>query len=257
MADRLAGKTAIITGAGDGIGAAAVNAFVREGAAVVAVDISRSKLEQLTRTPDLESPERVVIMQGDVTDENTAFETVTICRTAFGHLDILLNVVGGSIMRKAFHELSVAEWHTVLRLNLDSVFAMTKQALLVMCAQRSGTIINTSSQMGIVGAPQLGPYNAAKGGILNLTRSLAAEYASYGIRVNAVCPGATRTQSLADDFTELEVRAGALEEWIRRHPLKRAAEPEEVAAGMLFLASDEASFVTGTGLVIDGGYTAV
>ncbi|HKV46022.1 MAG TPA: SDR family oxidoreductase, partial [bacterium] len=178
------------------------------------------------------------------------------CRVRFGRLDILFNNAGVELVAPLV-ETAEADWDRVLGVNLKGIYLMSRAAIPVLAAGGGGMIINTASQLALVGARSFAAYTASKGAALNLTRSMALECAPLGIRVNALCPGAIDTPLLRRQFAgERRGPQGTLDDLIRLHPLGRLGRPEEVAAAALFLASDEASFVTGSALVVDGGYTA-
>ncbi|GEL08132.1 SDR family NAD(P)-dependent oxidoreductase [Salisediminibacterium halotolerans] len=242
---RLSGKVAVVTGGASGIGEAAVRRFVSEGAKVVIADINDHKGAELVA----EIGDSVVYQHVDVTDETEVEAMVAKAETTYGKLDILFNNAGiGSL--NATDELSLEDWRKIMAINMDGVFLCAKHAIKAMKRAGGGSIINTASILGHVGQAQTGPYSASKGGVANFTRALAVEYAQEKIRVNAVCPGYTRTpllEQLDDDM---------LQYLISLHPVNRLGEAEEIANAVLFLASDEASFITGENLLVDGGYTA-
>ena len=252
----LSDKIAVITGAANGIGRAALKAFASQGAVVVAVDVDEDLLSIGRQYVD-ESSIKIRPVIADVTQEEDVKRVVNSTVEEFGRIDILYNNVGGSGPRVCFHEMTLSWWEKVLRLNLWSVFLMSKYAIPFMSTQGEAVIINTASQMGLVGAEGLAAYNAAKAGVINLTRSLAAEYGPRGIRVNCLCPGATETKSLAEDLDTTVDAKAAREAWMQRHLLMRFADPIEIAEAAVFLASDASRFMTGSTLVIDGGYTAI
>jgi NAD(P)-dependent dehydrogenase (short-subunit alcohol dehydrogenase family) len=191
----------------------------------------------------------VATVVGDVVDPAACNDAVARTLDRFGRLDILVNNAGGG-RRGWTHELSDADWRHVLSLNTDGTFYMTRAALRPMLDQGGGAIVNLCSIHGHTGFPHHAAYNAAKGAIANLTRSLAIEYAAHAIRVNAVCPGVIRTPLIEKNDEERMRALTAL------HPIGRIGEAIEVARAIAFLASDEASFITGANLMVDGGYTA-
>ncbi|MCP8968327.1 SDR family NAD(P)-dependent oxidoreductase [Ectobacillus ponti] len=245
---RLQGKAAIVTGGASGIGEYTVRDMVEQGAHVLIADINDAVGEQLAQ--ELRTEETKVIYQHvDVTDEAQIAAMVEQAVAEFGKLDIIFSNAGIGSMAPS-HELSYEDWHRTIAINLDGVFLCAKHALRAMKQNGGGSIINCASILGHVGQAATASYTAAKGGVVNLTRALAVEYAKENIRVNAVCPGYIDTPLLSqlDDATKQHL--------ISLHPLGRLGKPEEIAKAVTFLASDDASFITGANLLVDGGYTA-
>ncbi len=254
---RLEGKVALITGGGSGIGLASAFLFAKEGASVVVSDLHEaSVLEAADKITSAGGEAHAVT--GDVSNSAHAASMVSATVDAFGRLDILVNSAGISA-RNALPEGSSPEeiWDKVMDVNLKGTYLMSWHAVPEMEKNGSGSIINLASIMGLVGYPVgmgggFNPYNPSKGGIVQFTRNLSIDLAQKGIRVNCICPGYVETnltKALTDDPESLS----KLEE---RHPMGRLGRPEEIANAALFLASDEASFVTGAPLIVDGGYTA-
>ena len=249
----ISGKTVVITGSANGIGLAMANSFARQGARLLLVDINDKGLAEAKQ--ELEKTHEgidVEIRSASVIDDAAIESVFAYCEERFGSVDILLNNAGISINKPSL-ELTPDEWRHGINVNLNSVFVCAQAAALRMVKQGSGVIINTSSMYGVVAAPHRTAYCAAKAGIVALTKSLAVEWGSYGIRMNAIGPGYTRTP-LVDELG----KTGRLdlEKLSNRTPLGRLGEPQEMAELALFLASDSAAFVTGHILVADGGWTA-
>jgi len=248
---RLENKVALISGGARGMGAAEAKLFASEGAKVVIGDI----LEDEGRRTEAEINEaggECVFVPLDVTSEVAWQEAVATAVSRFGKLDILVNNAG-VVSRGVLEDTSVEEWDRVMDINAKGVFLGTKTAIPEMRRAGGGAIVNTSSISGLVGQGSIQPvYNASKGAVRIFTKSAAIQYAKEGIRVNSVHPGAVDTPMAEARLHDPEMQREAN----ARIPLGRTAKPEEIAYGVLYLASDEASFVTGSELVIDGGFTA-
>ncbi len=246
---RLEGRVAVVTGGTSGIGLASAARFVEEGATVVALDIQDSDGFQ-----GLAASGTMAFMQVDVTDASAQQEAIDSIASQYGRIDVLMTaagVAGGGPMSM----IDVDEWRRVIDINLNGTALSIKAALPTMMTQRSGSIITVASVEGIVGTEGGSAYNASKGGVVLLTRNVAIDYGKLGIRANAICPGFIDTPMLRsvlytegmDDFRE---------DVIRQSKLGRLGKPEEIASAAAFLASDDASYMTGQNLVIDGGYTS-
>src|SRR5262249_19711399 len=252
---RLAGKRALITGGGTGIGRGTAGIFAREGAPVMVSGRRRAGLEETVRL--VEKPAGAgALVQGDVTRPADAERMVAETVGAFGGIDVLVNNAGILVRNASVTSVAIEDWQRVIDVDLNGVFLVSRFALLRMVeAGRGGAIVNVSSVAGIVGGPQLAPYHAAKGGGHLLTQTIALDCAAQGIRVNAVCPGRVATPmpksrlKPGDDWEDILAR------WGKNIPLGRVGQPEDIAQAVLFLASDEASWITGTTLVVDGGAT--
>jgi meso-butanediol dehydrogenase / (S,S)-butanediol dehydrogenase / diacetyl reductase len=252
MAGSLEGRVAIITAGGAGIGAATARRFAQEGAAVVVADLSGRRADE-TAAAITAGGGRAASLKMDAADPEGVQAAIRKALDAFGRLDILFNNAG---MAEAapLDDISLESWNRVIAVTLTGTFLGMKYALPVMRRRGRGVIINTASISGTGGDYGLSSYNAAKAGVINLTRAAALENARHNIRVNCVCPGAINTRAA-------QILGGDRADEVRRvqaaaHPLGRIGEPEEIANTVRFLASDEASFITGAAIVVDGGLTA-
>lgn len=247
----LAGKVALITGAGSGIGRATAQLFAREGARVMVCDLNRAGGEATVAAI------RAAGGQAQFVEANVALaadceRSVRETLAAFGRLDVLFNNAG--ITRRAnVVDTSEAEWDAVMAVNVKSIFLMSKFAVPVMAEQGGGSIINSGSGWGLVGGKDAVAYCAAKGAVVNMTRAMAVDHGPQKIRVNSVCPGDTDTAMLRNEAAQLGLADTALVEAGNARPLMRVGQAEEIAQVVLFLASDRASFVTGSAYVVDGG----
>ncbi|OZC89834.1 short-chain dehydrogenase [Rhodococcus sp. 06-412-2C] len=254
---RLTDKVAIVTGSGKGMGRAMATLFAAQGAAVAVTDVSESDGLETVRMIE-EQGGRAAFWRLDVSDEaevSSVFEQVT---ATFGKLDILVNNAGISGVDKPTHEVTEAEWDAVFAVDVKGVFFCTKHAIGHLRANGGGSIVNISSIYGLVGSHEMAPYHAAKGAVTIMTKKDAVTYGRDGIRVNSVHPGTILTPFVRElaERSEGGLR-GYLDIMEPKHPIGHVGEPEDVANAVLFLASDEARFVHGAALVVDGGYTAV
>src|SRR5205809_3729520 len=245
-------KVALVTGAGSGMGLAAAQAFAAEGAAVALVDIN----EEAARTAAgrlVATGHRAIAIPCDVTDEGQVKAMVEQTVSAFGRVDAAFNNAGVQSPAVETADATSEEFDRVNAINLRSVFLCMKYELLQMRKQGSGAIVNCSSIGGLIGLPGRAIYHASKHGVIGLTKSAALEYASRGIRINAVCPGTIETPMVADMMAKESI---TMEDMVRDQPIGRLGRPEEIAAAVLWLCSPGASLVIGHALAVDGGYTA-
>ena len=244
---RLDGKTALITGANSGIGASCVKLFSAQGANIIATDTDRMNFN-----------DEIIQIQSDVTKSDEAKKLINDILIRFKSIDIVVNSAGVT-SRNAIPDTNNDEeiWDRVMEVNVKGIFIISKYVIEVMKTQKQGSIINLASIMGVVGYPEtlgtpLNPYPPSKGAVIQLTKTIANHVAQYGIRVNAICPGFIET-NMTKSLTENQYTKKIIEEL---HPMGRMGKAEEVANAALFLASDESSFITGSNLLVDGGYTA-
>jgi len=258
MAGRLDGKIAMITGGGSGIGAATARLFCREGAKVALIDIDRKKIEEeATQVSHDILSSQILPLVADVSSRKQTGESVLRAVAEFGGLDVLVN---NAAAREYFSLAEAPEesWQRIIATNILGMANCCQAALPALRRARRASIVNMSSVFGVVGRKGMGQYDATKAAILGLTRALAAEEALHGVRVNAVCPGSTLTpftlgRAKARGMTEEELRVKGFAPSL----LNRWATPEEIAYPVLWLASDEASFITGAVLMADGGLSAI
>lgn len=255
MSGRLAGKAAIVTGGAVGIGRATCRLFAAQGCAVGVLDVdgaaARTCAEEIVA-----DGRRAVALEANVTVLDDAINAVSEIEKAFGGLDVLVNNAG-VIGRGTVESTDEAEWHRVLAVNLTGVFLMSKASVPAMRRRGGGSIINVSSAAGLAAWYDQAAYDASKGGVVNLTRSMALDLARDGIRANCLVPAHVVTP-MSENFIAAggaEARA-ARERTLAAIPMGRFCEPEEIAQGAVFLASDESSYATGSTLVLDGGYLA-
>ena len=241
---RFMNKVVVISGGASGLGKATAKMFRDEGASVVVLD------KQIVKAED-----GISFHQLDVSQGNEISAVTEIIKSKFGKLDILCNIAGVELNRSLF-ETSEEEWNLVMDVNVKGMFLLCKSLIPLMIESGGGAVVNVSSISGLLGWPDSTAYCTSKGAVILFTKQLSLELGKYNIRVNAVAPGTTKTpmiDRLLKDESDLQSSIKLIQE---RHPLGRFAEPGEIAAVMLFLASDEASFISGSVLPVDGGYTA-
>ncbi|MBU0652718.1 MAG: 3-oxoacyl-ACP reductase FabG [Proteobacteria bacterium] len=247
---RLADKVALVTGSSRGIGREIAIAMAREGADIL-VNYSRNKDAAFDTAEKIKAlGRRAIVVQADVSERSQVERLFGTAVEEFGRLDVLVNNAGGFPI-KPFAAVTDEEWDKVMDLDLKSIFMCSQTALASMRRQRGGTIINMASVSGLVGAVGMVPYSAAKGGVIAFSKALARELAPLGITVNAIAPGIIETDTALDIFPE-----GALKVYTTYQvPLGRLGRPEEVVGLAVFLASDEARYITGQVYAVDGGFT--
>lgn len=248
---RLDSHVALITGGGTGIGEAIARLFAQEGAAVVITGRRKEILERVAGEIERGSG-RALALAGTVTDEAHVQSAVAQTVRTFGKLSILINNAAVGAFGKTLHETDDATWDEQLAVNLTGVFRMTRAAVPEMLKAGGGAIVNVSSVAGLIGFPMSVAYSTTKGGLNAFTRGVAMDYARQGIRCNAVCPGLVKTPMAAGLLND-STRAAQV---LATYPLGRAGTPDEVARLVLYLASDESAWVTGSIFTIDGGLTA-
>jgi 3(or 17)beta-hydroxysteroid dehydrogenase len=252
--DRVKDKVALVTGCAGGLGRAEALLLAKEGSTVVVTDIEESTMERLAEEIKSQGG-KAAHSKLDVTREDEWNRVIDRILAEFGKLDILVNNAG-VIFYKKIEDTSLAEWRRLMSVNLEGVFLGTKCAIKAMKANGTGSIINIASVAGLIGNPDAAAYHASKGGVRSFTKAAAIECSKagygYNIRINSIYPGVINT-SMADDLKKDEVKLQTALSW---HAMGHFGEPEDVAYGVLYLASDESRFLTGSELVIDGGWTA-
>lgn len=249
---RLSGKVAVVTGAAQGIGAAVAELFVAQGAQVAWVDIQEDAVRVVVESY---SDDQCLALAADVSDENAVVQAVTAVIAHFGAVDILVNVAGIAGPQFRAGDTDVKEWDRTQAVNLRGTFLTVKHCIPHL-TRRRGCIVNIASALALVGWPEESAYGPSKAGVVQFTKAVALDYAPE-VRSNCVCPGAVRTPMITGVLEGRPDRERALAEYGSIHPLTgRLAEPAEIARAVLFLASDDASFITGVALPVDGGFTA-
>jgi NAD(P)-dependent dehydrogenase (short-subunit alcohol dehydrogenase family) len=252
---KLAGKVAIITGAGSGIGQASALLFAAQGAEVVVVDNAprggRETVAQIQRAGG-----EAIFVETDVSQASDVAQMIRTTLTTYGQLDVLFNNAAVTLPASVV-DASEEIWDKTMAIDLKGVFLPSKYAIPHMIEGGGGSIINTASMCGLVASPNQAPYSAAKGGVVALTRQMAIDYAPHGIRVNGIAPSEVRTPMFLGFINRAPDPEQKMKELVARIPMGRVAEPEELARVALFLASDDASYITGVTLPVDGGLTAM
>jgi 3-oxoacyl-[acyl-carrier protein] reductase len=258
---KLEGRTAVITGGGSGQGRATAKLFAREGAKVVAVDVNRENAEQTVTEIRSEGYEQVLAMLADISNEDDVKTVMEKTVEEFGTIDILVNCAGktGPPGKDTAEELTMDDWMSTINVNVIGPWLCTKYAAPVMREKGKGVIINVSSTAGVRAIPGASPYCATKAAVSMLTKATALEYIPYGIRVNGVLPGHIDTPMMDGVIKGMEEN-GLEDAYNKVHyesnPIRRLGTPEEVASIILFLASDDSSFVVGSEIYADGGFAA-
>lgn len=260
MSGRVTGRTALVTGAASGLGRACAVALARNGAAVVLGDLDEDGLKETLAIVHSEAPDspHPLVCTIDVTESDTLDAAVQAAEESFGGLDVLVANAGidgtGSVT-----DTSLAAWERVMRVNATGVFLSLRAALPALIRAGNGSAILQASTAAMVGVPGLAAYSAAKGAVVALARQAAVEYGRQGVRVNALCPGTVPTELVRRTLIERSVAGTpeeALEAAARSYPMRRLGDPEDVAQAVVYLASTESAWITGTAIPVDGGYTA-
>ncbi|MFQ5966632.1 MAG: SDR family NAD(P)-dependent oxidoreductase [Acidimicrobiia bacterium] len=251
---RLPGKTALITGGNSGIGEATARLFAEEGASVALAARDADKTARVAAEIEAGGG-RALPVRCDVRLVSDCETAITETVAELGGLDILFNNAGVIFREKSAPETSVEEWDETMAINARGTFLMSKYAVPYLAASR-GVIINNASYFGLVGGRGTAAYSASKGAVVALTKAMALDHAAAGIRVNCICPGSVDTPMLRQEIEEMGGEANVRSQFESKHPIGRISTPDEVARAVLFLASDDASFITGAAIPVDGGITA-
>ena len=254
MKPRFRGRTVLVTGAGSGIGETTALGFAREGATVAVNDLRPARAAATVRKIE-RAGGRAMAVPGDVSDAGTAAGIVALVEKRFRKIDILVNNAGTGVAGTVL-TTSESDWDLLMRVNVKAMFLVSKAALPGMIQRGKGVIVNTSSIAGVAAVKDRAAYTASKHAVVGLTRAMALDHVGEGIRVNCICPGTTMTPWVTERVNESKDPKATLAAMTARQPMGRLGTPREIAAGILYLASDDASFATGTALVVDGGFTA-
>jgi len=255
MGRRFGGKVVLVVGGGSGMGCAAAKAFAVEGARLAVGDIDCAGGQKTVRAIE-ESGGEAIFARCDTRSEEDCRALVEQVMTRFGKLDILFNSAGVACAARTVVSATEEEWDRTMDVNAKGVYLICKYAIPAMSSLEGGCVINTASVWGLVGATDVAPYCAAKGAVVLLTKAMALDHVKENIRVNCICPGSVDTPMLRGEMEALGGAQSAKQAYERKHPMKRIAEPLEIANAVLFLASDDASFITGVALPVDGGRMA-
>ena len=248
---QVSGKTALITGGAGGIGRATALLLAREGAAVSIVDLNEGAGQEVVREIS-RAGGRAIFARADVACAGDCRRVVERTVKEFGGIDVLFNNAG-IIRRASAVEVSEEDWDALMAVNVKSIFFMCREIIPIMVAAKAGSIINTASGWGLAGGARAAAYCASKGAVVLMTKAMAIDHGRQNIRVNCICPGDTDTAMLRNEARQLDEAEDRFLSESANRPLGRMGKPEEIARAALYLASDAASFVTGTALVVDGG----
>jgi NAD(P)-dependent dehydrogenase (short-subunit alcohol dehydrogenase family) len=250
---KLAGRVALISGGASGIGEATARRFVAEGARVAIADVQSERGLNLVET--LAPLGEAIFIECDVSDGVAVRHAIDRTFKTYGKLDTLVNVAGIAIF-KSFHEFEERDWDRVIGVNLKGMFLATKYAVPHLLKNHRSYVVNIGSVSCFIGDVGESIYSASKGGVMMLTKSIALEYAAYGLRCNCICPGITDTPMLRFHLNTMPDPEAILAARLRRVPLGVAGQPDDIAKCALYLASDDSSYITGTHILVDGGYLA-
>ncbi|MBS4208128.1 glucose 1-dehydrogenase [Bacillus sp. FJAT-50079] len=251
----LTDQVSIVTGGATGLGESMALALAEAGSNIVIADKDLEKAKKTVENIKEKCNVQAIAIGTDVTSEVQVNQMVDLTMNTFGRIDVLINNAGISILKEVIH-LEYEDWRRIIDVNLNSIFLVSKAVAKVMIKQQKGSIINISSMSGlIVNIPQFQTaYNTSKSGVIMLTKSLAVEWVDHNIRVNTIAPGYMKTELTEPYFAE---NGEMVRKWIELTPMKRPGDPKELGPAAVYLASDASSFVTGSVLSIDGGYTAI